>query len=85
LIIVAKKEKRKPDDAAEPEVIGYYMSPLPKRRRRLRDFRSKGEDYIRSIYAYGREASLRAKLGCMGILAAAALIITLILYLVTRT
>ena len=75
---MAKKNKREP----EPEIIGYYMRPRPKRRRRLRDFRSKGADYIRSIYAYGREMGLRAKIGCASGLVAAVLIIALILWLV---
>jgi hypothetical protein len=63
------------------DIIGYAVRPLPKRRK-LRDFRSKGADYIRSIFAYGREASTRVKAGCLAILVFLILLITLVLYLV---
>ena len=70
--------KRKP----EPEIIGYFVRPLPKRRRRLRDFRKKGADYIRSIFAYGKEMRTGAKIGCGAVLVVVILLITLVLYLV---
>ena len=62
-------------------IIGYAVRPMPKRRK-LRGFRSKGADYIRSVFAYGKEASTRVKVGCMAVLVLLVLLITLILYLV---
>jgi len=60
-----KKEEQKPAETQKPEIIGYFVRPMPKRRRRLRDFRDKGADYIRSIYAYGKDMRLSAKIGCL--------------------
>ena len=75
-------EKKNGRKTEEPEVIGYLMGPMPKRRRRLRDFRNKGADYIRGVFAYGREAGLSTKIGCLAVLAAVVLLIALVLYLV---
>jgi hypothetical protein len=86
LIVVANKQTPRPPDGekekSKPEIIGYAVRPMPKRRKRLRDFRNKGEDYIRSIYAFGREMGLPAKIGCLAVLVVAILGIALVLYLV---
>jgi hypothetical protein len=80
LIAVAKTNP--PPKKDKPEIIGYAVRPMPKRRRRLRDFRENGADYIRRVFAYGREMKLSAKIGCCTALVAAVLLITLILLLV---
>jgi hypothetical protein len=76
-----KKEEQKPADTKEPQIIGYFVRPLPKRRRRLRDFRDKGADYIRSIYAYGKDMRLSAKIGCLTALVIGISLLIFLLYI----
>jgi hypothetical protein len=71
-----------PPKKEKPEIIGYAVRPMPKRRRRLRDFRDKGEDYIRRVFAYGKELSLAVKIGCLTALVISVLLITLVLFLI---